>query len=251
MKRGLGFLVAAVVLVAASCHREETAKPQITVAAAANLSGTAQALGSQFESQTGIHPLFSFASTAELTSQIENGAPFDVFLAADAQHIDQLGREGLLVPGSDAVYAIGVLALWAPSTSPAVQRIEDLVSPEVRVIAVAKPELAPYGEATVQALHRAGLWDKVKNKIVYAENINMAREYGASKNADAVFTAYSLVSKESGQVIQVDEALHQPISQKLGVIAASMHKPEAQKFANFVKGGTGREILANQGYRLP
>src|SRR5580704_10441586 len=87
---------------------------EITVAAAANLTEVAQAISSEFEAQTKIHPVFSFGSTAVLTTQIENSAPFDVFLAADAEHIDKLDHEGLLVKGSSAVYGVGVLALWIP-----------------------------------------------------------------------------------------------------------------------------------------
>jgi molybdate transport system substrate-binding protein len=242
-------LAIALALLAVSCHREAGAS-QITVAAAANLGETAQSLGSQFEAQTGIHPVFSFASTAQLTSQIENAAPFDVFLSADAQHVDQLEQKSLLAPGTPAAYALGVLALWFPSLGQA-HGIEDLASPEIRTIAVAKPELAPYGQAAVEALHRAGIWEQVNSKIVYAENISMAKQYGVSKNADAVFTAYSLVLKEGGLVTQVTESLHQPITQKLGILASSSHKTEARKFTDFVLRGKGREILSNYGYRLP
>src|SRR5580658_8314583 len=98
---------------------QNPAKPEITVAAAANLTEVAQTLGAEFEAQTKIHPVFSFASTAVLTTQIENSAPFDVFLAADAEHADKLAGENLLAPGSNAVYAVGVLALWIPPASKA------------------------------------------------------------------------------------------------------------------------------------
>lgn len=104
----------------------------------------ARVLGSDFEAQTKIHPVFSFGSTAQLTTQIENSGPFDVFLAADAEHVDKLVREGLLLPGSDAVYATGVLALWIPPGSKAhVSKIEDLADRDVRVIALANPKLRP------------------------------------------------------------------------------------------------------------
>jgi molybdate transport system substrate-binding protein len=234
-----------------------SAPPEITIAAAANLTEVAQTLGSEFEAQTKIHPVFSMGSTAQLTSQIENSAPFDVFLAADAEHVDKLDRAGLLRPGSSAVYAVGVLALWIPPASQAhinkldgLKALEALKENDVRVIAVANPKLAPYGAATVEALQHAGIWDAVKDKIVYAENINMAKEYGTSKNADAVFTAYSLVLKEPGKVLQVDEALHQPIVQKLGIVARSQHIEDAQKFTRFVLGDSGRAILMRYGYKI-
>lgn len=228
---------------------QEAGKPRLTIAAAANLTDVAQVLGTRFEAATGIHAVFSFGSTAQLTQQIENGAPFDVLLAADAEHVQELERKGLLSPGSRAAYANGVLALWSPAAAVPVNRIKDLTLPQVRVIAVAKPELAPYGAATMEALRAAGILDRVKAKIVYSDNISMAKQYGASGNADAVFTAYSLVMKESGKVIRIDEKLHRPITQELGVIAASPHKADAGKFTDFVLRGDGRAILTESGYQ--
>jgi molybdate transport system substrate-binding protein len=226
-------------------------KQEITIAAAANLTEVAQTLGAEFEAQTKIHPVFSFGSTAVLTTQIENSAPFDVFLAADAEHVDKLDHEGLLVPGSSEIYAVGVLAMWIPPSSKAhIAKIDDLKAKDVSVIALANPKLAPYGAAAVETLQRSGIWDQLKDKIVYAENINMAKQYGTSKNADAVFTAYSLVLKEAGQVIQVDESLHTPIVQKLGLIARSQHRDWAQSFTSFVLNGGGRAILTRYGYKV-
>lgn len=233
------------------CQPEQ--RPQaLTVGAAANLTDVFQQIGQAFEKQSGIHPVFSFASTAQLTRQIENAAPFDVFAAADSEHVAQLEREHLLTPGSRAIYARGVLALWIPDPSKTpVSRIEDLVIPQARVIAIAKPELAPYGQASVDSLRRLGLWDKVQPKIVYAENISMAKQYGTSGNADAVFTAYSLVLHERGKILIVDESLHQPINQELGIVAKSQHQDAARKFVAFLLAGDGRQTLANYGYRLP
>jgi molybdate transport system substrate-binding protein len=142
--------------------------------------------------------------------------------------------------------------LWIPPKSPApVKRIEDLASPLVRTVAIAKPELAPYGEAAVETLKAAGIWDQIQPKIVYAENISMARQYGDSGNADAVFTAYSLVLKEAGTVLQVDEKLHKPIEQELGVLASSTHPAAARKFTDFLLEGAGRDLLRRYGYRFP
>ena len=247
-------LALALALFCCSCSSSsrQSQNSQLTVAAAANLTDIFNNLGLQFEKQTGIHPVFSFASTAQLARQIENAAPFDVLAAADAEHVDELDRKGLLTPGSRAVYAIGVLALWIPPGSKAsISRIEDLTSPEVKVIAVAKPELAPYGAASVEALRASGIWEQVKGKVVYAENISMARQYGASSNADAVFTAWSLVLHDAGKVIQVDEKLHRPIVQELGIVAASPRQAEARRFTDFLLRGPGRDALARSGYRVP
>jgi len=231
------------------CHGGS--RPEVTIAAAANLGDVFQTIGAQFEQTTGIHPVFSFGSTAQLTQQIEHSAPFDLFAAADASHVEQLEREGRLEHGSKAVYATGILALWLPASSHMQSgRIEDLISPDVRVIAIARPELAPYGAATVETLQKLGIWEKVRTKIVYGDSISMAKQYGASGNADAVFTAYSLVLKESGRVIPIDENLHKPISQALGIIAGSPHEPAAARFAEFLLKGKGRETLSTHGYRV-
>jgi len=237
-------------LLFASCGRNPAAtvvaKSEITVAAAANLVDAFGTIGPHFEAATGIHPVFSFASTAQLTQQIENYAPFDVFAAADSEHIAKLEKEKLLVPGSRAVYAQGVLAMWIPPGAKAqVSRIEDLDSPSVRVIAIANPELAPYGKAALEVLMRQPDWQRIKPKIVYAENISMAKQYGMSHNADVVFTAFSLVLHESGTVVRVSS---EGLQQELGVIAASRRRAEAQKFADFLLRGNGRDILTQFGY---
>jgi molybdate transport system substrate-binding protein len=150
------------------------------------------------------------------------------------------------------VYARGVLALWIPGGSSAVvSRLEDLTLPTVRVVAVAKPDLAPYGQAAIDSLQRLGVWQQVQPKVVYAENISMAKQYGKSNNADAVFTAYSLVLHESGKIIRVDESLHEPLSQELGILAKSTHQDDARKFVSFLLTGAGRSILAGSGYQPP
>ena len=245
------FLVALAICLLSGC-RQQAGRPEVTVAAAANLTDAFQRIGTRFEAETGIHPVFSFASTSQLALQIENLAPFDVFAAADSEHVEQLDRKGLLLPGSRAVYARGVLALWIPPGSAAhVSQIEDLSSTEVRVIAIAKPELAPYGQAAVDSLERLGIWEQVKPKVVFAENINMAKQYGVSNNADVVFTAQSLVLHEAGKVIQVDEKLHQPIDQQVGIVARSEHPDAAKKFAAMLLGKEGNEILAAYGYQTP
>ena len=226
-------------------------KREVAVAAAANLSEVFQAIGPQFEATTGIHPVFSFASTAQLAVQIENGAPFDVFAAADVEHVDQLVKKGVLVPGSRAVYATGILALWIPlSSAVQVSGPGDLVQPSVKVIALAKPELAPYGLAARETLQKLGIWSKVEAKVVYADNISMAKQYGSSGNADAVFTGYSLVVKAQGKVIQVSDSLHAPIDQAMGIVAASKNQAAGREFADFLLAGKGREILRSSGYRV-
>jgi molybdate transport system substrate-binding protein len=130
-----------------------------------------------------------------------------------------------------------------------VNRPEDLAQGGVKVIALAKPELAPYGLAARETLQKLGIWSQLEPKIVYADNISMAKQYGSSGNADAVFTAYSLVLKEGGKVIQVSSGLHAPIAQALGIVGASKHQESAHAFVDFLLRAKGQAILRNSGYR--
>jgi molybdate transport system substrate-binding protein len=226
-------------------------KREVTVAAAANLNAVFRELGPQFETASGIHPVFSFGSTAQLSAQIEAGAPFDVFAAADVDHVEGLEKKGLMVKGTRAVYATGILALWVPpGKTLSISKPEDVTQPAVKVISLAKPELAPYGLAARETLQKLGIWSQVEPRIVYADNINMAKQYGTSGNADIVFTAYSLVMKEQGKVIQIDPKLHAPIDQALGIIAASKNQAAARAFAGYLLTGKGRDILRASGYRV-
>ncbi|MES1261500.1 MAG: molybdate ABC transporter substrate-binding protein [Acidobacteriota bacterium] len=248
MIRHAAILACSILLLAAPPAR--TAKPELAVAAAANLTQVFRLVGPAFEAASGIHPVFSFGSTAQLTRQIENGAPWDLIAAADSAHVGQLDRQGLLTPGSRAIYATGILALWIPPGSRArIARPGDLPDPSVRIVALANPDLAPYGLAAREALQHLGIWVKVQPKVVYADNISMAKQYGATGNADAVFTAYSLLLDQKGQVIPISESLHRPLTQALGIVAASKNQAAARRFADFLLTGEGHQILLRHGYR--
>ena len=209
-------------------------------------------VGPAFKAQKGIEVVFSYGATAELTQQIDNGAPFDVFAAADTEHIDFLVARQKLTADSQAIYAKGQLALWSPGAeSTGIQALQDLTAPKIRFIAVAQPKLAPYGQAAVEALQSAHLWEPLQRKIVYANSISMAKQLAESRNADAAFTAYSLVLHDKGSVLKVDPDLYHPIEQALAIVASTSHLPEAQQFRSFLLGPEGRAILAKNGYLLP
>ena len=215
---------------------------ELSIAAASNLTQVAKTLGDKFEAEANIHCTFSFGATAELTQQIENGAPFDLFLSADASHVKELQDKGLLAEMEGRQpYAVGILALWVPPKSKVTPtRIQDVTRPDVKVIAMAKPELAPYGQAAMESLQHAGIWEIAKNKVAYAENISMARQFGTSGNADVVFTAKALVLGDGGTIIDIDDSMHAPIVQELGIMAKSPHVAEARKFVQFLRQGDGQ-----------
>jgi molybdate transport system substrate-binding protein len=224
----------------------------LTVAAAANLTDVFAEVGRAFETKTGIDVVFSYGPTAELAQQIDNGAPFDLFAAADTEHVDSLVTSRKLTADSRAVYAVGQLALWIPKGEQSgIRELKDLARQQVRFISAAQPELAPYGQATIEALKNSHIWDAVQPKVVYASSISQAKQMAASGNADAAFTAYSLVLHDGGTVLKIDPHLYHPIEQAIAIVARSARIDEAKQFRSFLLGSEGRTILANSGYLLP
>lgn len=223
-------------------------KPGLNVAAAANLSRVFAEAGTVFERQTGIHVVYSFGATTQLAQQIEHGAPYDVFAAADVEHIDELVRTALVIPDTRAIYARGRLVLWVPSSQAAIERIEDLTREGIRNVAIANPQLAPYGRAAVESLRALDLWERVQPHVVFAQNVLTATEYAATGNTDAAFTALALVFDRSGRKIEVPENLHQPIDQAIAVVRSTTKPDEARRFVAFVSGPEARGILKRYGY---
>lgn len=217
---------------------------RLTVAAASNLTGVFEEIGKAFTAETGIPVVFSYGSTAALAQQVAEGAPVDVFAAADLEHVDALVRSGRLE--ARIIYARGQLALWAPRGG--VSSLRDLAGADVKFVAIAQPELAPYGKAAIDALHAAGVWDLVQPKLVFAGSISQAKQLAATGNADAAFTAYSLVFGEPGSVVRIEEKLHAPLDQALGVVVGGERIEEARRFATFVAGPASRTLLIQHGY---
>lgn len=227
-------------------------RAEINVAAAANLTDAFQEVAKQFTAETGVKVVYSFGATAELAKQVENGAPFDVFASADVRHVDLLADKGLLTPGTRSLYARGRLVLWAPPGGRVqVSSISDVARPEVSHVAVAKPDIAPYGQAAVEALRALNLWERVEPKVVFAQNVSQAKQFAASGNAEAAFIPLALVKPDEGRFVEVDERLHGPIDQALGVVKASGKQEAARRFTDFVLGDRGQAILERFGYRRP
>lgn len=251
-------IVLAIALVCFSaCHARtgpNGAKPssEIVVAAAANLTDAFEELSHRFSDGTGIHVILSFGGTADLAKQIENGAPFDVFAAADTAHVDALEQKGLLTPGTRALYARGSLVIWVPNGSTIkLEQAEDLQSKEVERIAIAKPDIAPYGQAAVETLRALKMWDQLEPKIVYGMNVSQVKQFVSSGNAEAGFLPRALVKPGEGKYIEISEELHRPIDQALGVIKSSDKQDAARRFSDFVLSPEGQLILKEYGYKPP
>lgn len=243
------YLAGLLVLAAYGCGSSEEPGESVIVAAASNLDRAIPRLTADFEASTGIKAVVSLGSTSNLTQQIENGAPFDVFLSADAEHVDQLIEGGFAEAASKYLYARGRLALWVRQESPlALSGPEALLDPGVRYVSVANPGFAPYGIAAEQAIDRLGYSNQLKGKIVYAQNINMTQQYAESGNADIAVTALSLTIDAGGKSLELDASLYDPIEQVLAVLVTAQHTEPASRFAAYMKEPRAQAILGEFGY---
>jgi len=238
-----------------SCRRspeEKKAPVTLTVSAAADLTPAFEELGRLFGHETGIKVTFNFGSTGQLAQQIEQGAPVDLFAAANVSFVEELERKNLIIPETKALYAQGRITLWTRSDSLLkLERLEDLVRPEVRRIAIANPEHAPYGQAAREALHSTGAWERVSSRLVFGENVRQTLQYAETGNVDAAIVALSLSVQSNGRWVLISEKLHKPLNQALAVIRGTRHEAEARRFANFINSPQGRPIMRNYGFVLP
>lgn len=226
-----------------------TTRDELTVAAAADLTPAFEEIGREFESATNIKVVFVFGSTGMLTRQIENGAPVDLFAAANVSYIDELEQKGLIVSGTKAIYARGRITMWTIGESPLrLQSIDDLARPEVMRIAIANPDHAPYGLAAKQAFQSAGIWERVQPKLVYGDNIRQTLQYAQTGNVEVAIVALSLSIPSHGRWQLIPEELHQPIDQGLAVMKSSKNEQAARAFAAFISSPQGRAIMKKYGF---
>ena len=231
--------------------RTRSADP-LLVSAASNLILAFEEVGARYEEETGTPVTFNFAASGQLAQQIEQGAPVDVFVSANTAYVEDLATKGRVLPDSVQTYARGRLTLWTRAdTSLAVETVEDLLRPEVRRVAIANPEHAPYGVTARQALKTAGVWEAVEPKLVLGENVRQALQYAETGNVDAAIVPLSLSVTTEGSWTLVPEDLHTPIDQALGVVADSPRQAQASEFAAFIAGPQGQAILQEYGFMSP
>jgi molybdate transport system substrate-binding protein len=224
----------------------------LTVSAAADLTPAFEELGRLFERETSVKVTFNFGSTGQLTQQIEQGAPVDLFAAANARFIEELERENLILPDTKALYAQGRITIWTRAGSPLrLERIEDLARADVRRVAIANPEHAPYGAAAREALQSTGIWEAVQPKLVFGENIVQTLQYAETGNVDAAIVALSISIGGAGRWTLVPQEAHQPLNQTLAVIRGARREAEARRFAAFINSPPGRAVMRKYGFVLP
>jgi molybdate transport system substrate-binding protein len=197
-------------------------------------------------------PTISFGSTGTLSQQIENGAPADVFFAADESYLTGLEQKALVLAGTRQLYAIGRIVLIERAGLPPVTSLADLSRADVRRIAIANPDHAPYGRAARDALMRVGLWSSLQPRLVLGENISQTFQFVATGNADAGVVALSLAIGTPGtRYTTIDAALHDPIAQAAAVLARTRQPTAARDFLAFVNGPVGRPTMKRYGFTLP
>jgi molybdate transport system substrate-binding protein len=212
----------------------------LLVAAAADLAPLEAQLTRGYTASGGGALQFVFGSSGMLARQIENGAPYDVFLCANEQFVHDLTAQKHLIPASVAAYATGRLGLWSAHGTP--ESLTVLTDSKIRLIAIANPQHAPYGVAARALLERAGLWDRLQPKIVLAENVRQAYEYARTGNADVVITSWTLLKDEPGAKL-LPASGHPPIRQSAGVVTGTQREIQARAFLRFLLSPAGQSIL--------
>jgi molybdate transport system substrate-binding protein len=232
------------------------AAQSLTIAAASDLQSALPAIASQFEKDTGQKVTLTFGSSGNFFAQIQNGAPFDVFLSADIAYPARLERSGLADRGSLYEYARGRLVVWTRRDSgiDVARGLQALADARVRRIAIANPDHAPYGRAAVAALQATGLYDRVRAKLVLGENISQAAQFAESGSADAGIIALALARsptlERAGVYVELPDSLHPPIQQAAIVVASSRQKPLARQFVDALKKPDAVRILQAFGFAV-
>lgn len=245
-------------LVLLSAVSADASKKHVAVAAAANLKTAAEELKAGFEAENpGVDVAMTFGASGTFFSQIQNGAPFDLFLSADREFPSKLIAAKLGAATDERIYAFGKLVAWLPpgSTLDLEKRgLAALADPGVKRIAMANPAVAPFGRATEIAFKSAGIYDAVKYKLVLGTSVGQAAQFATTGAADVAFLPYSLTfSKEfsEGRIVFVPEALYPKIEQSGIVLSESKEPALARAFLAFITGEKGRAMLARYGYGLP
>jgi molybdate transport system substrate-binding protein len=248
MKPALIFLLLALALSAQGA--------EVKVAAASDLSFALRDLTAEFTRQTGHTVRVTLGSSGNLYSQLQNGAPFDVFMSADAQYPHNLAEAGLGFPDTEYAYGQGSIVVWVPQDSkldPNKLHERILLDPAVIKIAIANPKHAPYGRAAEAAMKTLGIYDQVSSKLVLGENISQAAQFVQTGHAQAGVIALSLAlspqMKESGKYWEIPSDAYPPIVQAAVVMKSSSEQNAARAFVSFLKTASARAVFARYGFR--
>lgn len=241
-----GILALAAIVIATACGPPPATR-ELNIAVASNFKQPAAKIVQEFQDRTGRNVIVTLGSTGKLYAQIEHGAPYDVFLAADAERPRLVEAHFSTAKGSRFTYAVGNLVLWSPT--------KGVVDPDGQIldqggfsrIAIANPLLAPYGRAAEEVLKKRGLWRQLQDKLVRGENIGQTFQFVYSGNADIGFVALSQVKDSGGSMWIVPQELYSPIEQQAVLLSDD---PGAREFLEYLKSKQAREIIRGYGYGL-
>ncbi|GAB2539919.1 molybdate ABC transporter substrate-binding protein [Spirosoma aerophilum] len=226
----------------------------LRVGVAANAQFVMEQLKTEYKRKTGAVIETIVNSSGKLTTQIQQGAPYDVFLSADMQYPQTLHKAGLTLE-APVIYAYGSLVLWTMGDLPVTADLAVLANSAVRHIAVANPGMAPYGEAALSYLKYKKLFDKIKPKLVYGESIAQVNQYVLSGAAEMGFTAKSVVLDPSltkrGHWVDLPQTGYSPIAQGVVILKRTNQVKAARQFVQFLRSPDARRILQQFGYRSP
>ncbi|MFC2124290.1 molybdate ABC transporter substrate-binding protein [Bacteroidota bacterium] len=250
--RNLFFLIIIPVLWSCNISKNESF---ITIAAAANVRYPIEEIINEFERNNQTKVKFIIASSGKLTSQIVEGAPFDVFISADTRYPEALLQMNLTI-GKPEIYARGILVLWSLNKDLNLSGKLDVLNDNIiKKIAIPNPDFAPYGLAAEEALKKSNIYDQVKRKLVYGQNISQTSQYIITQAADVGFTAKSVVlsetMKEYSNWIEIDHNLYSSIRQAAVLINREKLNPEAKMFYEFLFSEECQKIFQKYGYMLP
>lgn len=233
--------------------KHTTYKNSLTIAVAANAQFAMDDIGIAFEQSSGIKVNMVTGSSGKLTAQITHGAPFDLFFSANMKYPLYLQAEGWTTQAPN-VYAYGKLALWTLHNLDLDKGLTLLTSPDIKNIAIGNPELAPYGIAAQQAFEKLGIYDQIKDKLVFGESISQVNQYIHLKSVDIGLTSFSTVLKPKlkgqGHWTAVSTDLYEPIAQGVAFVKQKTPNPAAQQFYDFVQSEEGKAILKKYGYEV-
>jgi molybdate transport system substrate-binding protein len=240
-------------LLASCAFAVERSSPEpLVVSAASNLILAFEELGTLYQQKTGTPVIFNFAASGQLAQQIDQGAPVDLFVAANVGFVEKLAAKGRVLPDSVQIYARGRLTIWTRADSALqIEAVGDLLKPEVRRLAIANPEHAPYGMTARQVLQTAGVWEAIQSKLVFGENVRQTLQFAETGDVDVALVPLSLSITSNGNWTIVPEDLHSPIDQALGVVTDSPRQVQARDFAALVTGSQGQAILHKYGFAPP
>jgi molybdate transport system substrate-binding protein len=223
-------------------------RPEIRVAAAADLRSALETEREQIEAACDVNLTFVFGSSGQLKEQVLAGAPFGLYLSADASYAEEVQAAGLAAEDGVTAYAVGRLALaWAPGETP-LEAVGDLVRADIAHISIANPEHAPYGRAARQAAEGAGVWDEIQGRLVHGENVRQATDYVEQGNAEAGLVALSLVIGTDTGYVLVPGELHEPITQAGAVIEGTGVETEGGCVLQYLASADGQALLRDYGF---